>query len=75
MKRGLYRNTVGAELRVLEPVMAVGRFRSLGGIYRAEPGDRIFMEPDFLVTQSAMDAAGYELVEEAAHATEGGDRG
>jgi hypothetical protein len=63
--RGLYRNTLGAELVVLNAAMNPGEFRTLcGDIAVAESRDPIFKTVDrYLVTQAALDDCGYELIE------------
>lgn len=65
MKSGLYRNRLGSELEVLNPVMAVREFRTLGDIYEAVQPSDLFGPTYYLVTPASMQESGYELVEEA----------
>ncbi len=64
MKRGLYRNTLGAELEVVGYVTNVGRIRTLPGIFEAVQRDELFGSTTYLVTPQSMVDCGYELIEE-----------
>lgn len=71
VKRGLWRNGFGAELRVIGRAsrrtgIDIG-FDTLGGIYVAESYDEIFKTKDYyLVCAASLADCGYELVEEEA---------
>lgn len=66
MRIGTYRNHLGAELTVTEPVMEVGYFRTLGLIWKAEARDTIFGNEHYLVTDESLEQSGYELIEDGA---------
>lgn len=65
LTRGVYRNRVGAELHVLNPVIRVREYRLLDSdIWEAEAVDPLFGSTDYLVTVHSMNSSGYELVTE-----------
>lgn len=67
--RGLYRNTLDAELHVTQTVMLdrLAPFKVLAGdIAIAEARDDLFGTSYYLVTEASLKDCGYELVEPAA---------
>lgn len=66
--RGLYRNTLGAELHVIGLVsrrigIDIG-FESIGGVYVAEARDDLLGTTHYLVCAASLKDCGYELIEE-----------
>lgn len=64
MKAGKYRNTVGAELTLIEPFLsqASGNIWALGEIWWAEIGEG-WLRQEWLVTRDGLAEAGYELID------------
>lgn len=68
IQKGLYRNSLGAELKVTGRAMHMHGWPVLpgGGIWVAESYDDIFKTTDqLLVTQASFKECGYELIEAA----------
>lgn len=65
--KGLYRNTLGAELRVTKTAGVMSGYKTLGGdIAVAEDRDDLFgTTEEFLVTEASLKDCGYELIEPA----------
>jgi hypothetical protein len=65
--RGLYRNTLGAELRVTKTAGLFSGHKTLSGdIAIAEDRDELFgTTTTFLVTEASLKDCGYELIEPA----------
>lgn len=69
--RGLWRNSLGAEMQVLGYVgkytgIGVGNLSTLGGdISYAESPDELFGPAPYLVTEDSLRSCGYELIEPA----------
>lgn len=59
-----YRNTVGAELTLIEPFLsqASGNIWALGEIWWAEIGEG-WLRQEWLVTRDGLAEAGYELID------------
>lgn len=66
MKRGVYRNRVGAELTVTGPIKSVGKYSMLRGstIYEAVAVDDLLGNTHYLVTEESLREATYGLVDE-----------
>lgn len=64
MKAGKYRNTVGAELTLIEPFLsqASGNIWALGEIWWAEIGEG-WLPQEWLITRDGLAEAGYELID------------
>lgn len=60
---GLWRNSLGAELRVTGFAPQTSRFRSLGDTYYAEASDSLFGTAHYIVTEKSLQEAGYVLIE------------
>lgn len=67
--RGLWRNSLGAELHVMgfanDNIGIPIGFKTLGHIYVAEARDDLFGTSVYLVTSASLEDCGYELVEAA----------
>lgn len=66
VKKGLYRNRLGAELHVTGIASILTGYNTLSGdIAIAESRDELFGTRVYLVTEQSLTSAGYELVKEA----------
>lgn len=66
VKRGLWRNDLGAELHVVDTANRRSGYQTIGGdIAIAEDRDELFGTTVVLVTNHTLSRCGYELIEEA----------
>lgn len=62
--KGLYRNTQGVELHVIQIAMPMSGWPTLGGdIAIAEDRDSMYGTSQHLVTEASLKECGYELIE------------